>query len=64
MELLFCLLSLLNPVIDLLFNLTGGAIHTPCGTIHFFSDNLLRQEAPEVTYVGQWHLLTFWGRIP
>jgi hypothetical protein len=59
MELLFCIFSLLNPVIELLFDLTGGIIHTPCGTIRLFLDDFSRQETPEITYVAQWYLLTF-----
>lgn len=53
MELLFHILFLLNPLIELLFNLTGGVIHTPCGTIHFFSDNFPGQQMPEATYVAR-----------
>jgi hypothetical protein len=53
MEFLFHILFLLNPLIELLFNLTGGVIHTPCGTIHFFSDNFPGQQMPEATYVAR-----------
>jgi hypothetical protein len=56
MEPVFCILSLLYPILEVFFNLTGGVIHTPCGTIHLLLDNLPGQEIPEITYAAQWYL--------